>query len=190
MTEAIELEAQPTAIDGLLLLTMKQVSDERGTVREFFRESTLGGPGMPTLGPWRQVNLTHTHRGSLRGMHAESMVKLVGVASGEAFAAYVDLRAASGTYGKVVTTVLTPGRQVLVPAGVGNGFQATSEGGCEYLYCFDAEWSPGMAGVACSPLDPALGIDWPLPIDPDDPSQVSRKDRDAPLFSELGKAEP
>jgi dTDP-4-dehydrorhamnose 3,5-epimerase len=186
MTEIIDFEAKPTAIDGLLLLTMKQVVEDRGTVREFYRESALAGAGVPALGPWRQVNVTHTRQGALRGMHAEDMVKLVAVVAGEAFAAYVDLREASGTYGTVVTVTLAPGRQVLVPQGVGNGFQATSAGGCQYLYCFDQEWAPGMAGVACTPLDPALGIDWPLPIDPDDPSQVSPKDRDAPRLSELG----
>jgi dTDP-4-dehydrorhamnose 3,5-epimerase len=185
LTDIIDFDARPTAIDGLLLLTMKQVVEARGTVREFYRESALAGAGLPPLGPWRQVNVTHTRQGALRGMHGEAMVKLVAVVAGEAFAAYVDLRADSGTYGKVVTTTLVPGRQVLVPKGVGNGFQATSEGGCQYLYCFDQEWVPGMAGIACSPLDPALGIDWPLPIDPDDASQLSAKDRDAPLFSEL-----
>jgi len=30
-------EATPTAIDGLYIITMKQVTDERGTVRELFR---------------------------------------------------------------------------------------------------------------------------------------------------------
>ena len=77
-----------------------------------------------------------------------------------------------------------------MPEGVGNGFQATSEGGCQYLYCFDAGVGArhGRASRA-RPLDPALGIDWPLPIDPDDPSQVSAKDRDAPLFSELGRSD-
>jgi len=184
-TEITELEARPTAIDGLILLTMKQAADERGTVREFYRESAIGGAGLTPLGPWRQVNVTHTRRGGVRGMHAEAMTKLVAVVAGEAFAAYVDFRSHSGTYGKVVTTTLAPGLQVLVPKGVGNGFQATSEGGCQYLYCFDAEWQPGMAGVACTPLDPALGIEWPLPIDPDDPAQLSAKDRGAPLFSEL-----
>jgi dTDP-4-dehydrorhamnose 3,5-epimerase len=186
MVEIVDFDAHPTAIDGLLLLTMKQVVEDRGTVREFYRESALAGAGLPELGPWRQVNVTHTRQGALRGKHAEEMVKLVAVVAGEAFAAYVDLRPASGTFAKVVTTTLTPGRQVLVPKGVGNGFQAVSEGGCQYLYCFDQEWGPGMAGLACTPLDPALGIDWPLPIDPDDPSQVSAKDRDAPRLSELG----
>ncbi len=190
MPETSAFGARPTAIDGLLLLTMKQVHEDRGIVREFYRESAFVGAGVPALGPWRQVNVTYTRRGALRGMHAEHMVKLVAVVSGEAFAAYVDLRADSGTYGKVVTTSLVPGVQVLVPKGVGNGFQAVSEDGCQYLYCFDDEWVPGMAGLACSPLDPALGIDWPLPVDPDDPTQVSAKDRDAPLFSQLGRTDP
>lgn len=186
MAEPIPISARPSAIDGLVLLTMKEVGDDRGIVREFYRESAFGDVGLPSLGPWVQINVTHTRRGALRGMHGEDMSKLVAVVAGEAFGAWVDLRASSGTYGEVVTSPLGAGDQVLVPAGVGNGFQATSEGGCEYLYCFDREWVPGMAGVSCNPLDPALGIHWPLPIDPDDASQVSVKDRDAPLFSELG----
>lgn len=186
MPEIIEFDARPSAIDGLLLITMKQVVEDRGTVRELYRASAMESGGVGPLGPWKQINATYTRQGAVRGMHAEEMVKLVAVVEGEAFAAYVDLRPESGTYGKVVTASLTPGHQVLVPKGVGNGFQAISEGGCQYLYCFDDEWTPGMPGRACTPLDPALGIDWPLPIDPDDPSQVSAKDRDAPLLSDLG----
>ena len=164
MPEIIDFDARPTAIDGLLLLTMKQVSDERGTVREFYRESAIAGAGPAGARPVA-AGERHRTRGRARcaGMHAEEMVKLVAVVAGEAFAAYVDLRPESGTYGKVVTVTLRPGDQVLVPKGVGNGFQATSDGGCQYLYCFDDEWAPGMAGVACTPLDPALGIDWPAP---------------------------
>ena len=190
MADITDFDARSTAIDGLLLLTMKQVHEERGVVREFYRGSAFAEAGIPALGPWRQVNVTYTRRGALRGMHAEAMTKLVAVVAGEAFAAYVDLRPASGTFGKVVTATLVPGLQVLVPKGVGNGFQAVSDEGCQYLYCFDEEWAPGMAGLSCTPLDPALGIDWPLPIDPEDPSQLSAKDRDAPLLSELGRSEP
>jgi dTDP-4-dehydrorhamnose 3,5-epimerase len=168
---------------------MKQVTDERGTVREFYRESAFREAGLPSLGPWLQVNLTHTHQGALRGMHGEDMHKLVAVAAGEVFAAYVDLRAGSATFGTVITTTLAPGAQVLVPPGVGNGFQATSADGAQYLYCFDQEWKPGMAGVACSPLDPGLGIDWPLPIDPDDRAQVSAKDLQAPGLADLEGAD-
>ena len=72
-----------------------------------------------------------------------------------------------------------------MPRGVGNGFQSV-EDGTQYVYCFTAEWVPGMAGRACTPLDPALGIDWPLPVDPTDRAQISEKDLGAPTFAELG----
>ncbi|MGH9084801.1 MAG: dTDP-4-dehydrorhamnose 3,5-epimerase family protein [Acidimicrobiales bacterium] len=180
----IDFAAEPTSIDGLHILTMKQVTDERGTVREFYRESAFLDAGLPSLGPWVQVNATETRRGGLRGLHGEDMAKLVAVVAGEAFGAYVDTRPGSPSRGEVVTVTLEPGRQVLVPRGVANGFQATAEV-TQYLYCFDHEWQPGMAGVACSPIDPALGIEWPIPIDPGDRAQISEKDLNAPLFADL-----
>jgi dTDP-4-dehydrorhamnose 3,5-epimerase len=189
MPSIIELAKEATAIDGLFLITMKQVTDERGTVREFYRESAFAAAGLPSLGPWLQVNVTETVQGGLRGLHAEDMDKLVAVVAGAAFGAYVDTRSDSATFGTVVTAALVPGSQVLVPRGVANGFQATAVGATQYLYCFDHEWAPGMAGVACTPLDPALGIEWPLPIDPEDRSRISAKDVDAPPFSDLGAAD-
>ena len=177
----VEMTAEATAIDGLHVLTMKQVTDERGTIREFYRESDFGAAGLPSLGPWVQVNVTETRKGAIRGMHGEDMTKLVAVVSGQAHGAYVDTRVGSPTQGVVVEVDLVVGTQVLVPAGVANGFQAT-EDGTQYLYCFDAEWVPGMAGTSITPLDPTLGITWPIPVDPDDPAQLSVKDRDAPAW--------
>jgi len=181
--EIVEFETRRTSIDGLVVVTMKQVTDERGTVRELFRASAFAD--LTGLGPFRQINVTETRRGGLRGLHAEAMTKLVAVAAGEALGAYVDLRADSPTRGNVETVRLVPGVQVLVPEGVGNGFQAVAEA-TQYVYCFDREWQPGMAGTACSPLDPALGIDWPLPVDRDDRAQISAKDLAAPTLAELG----
>jgi dTDP-4-dehydrorhamnose 3,5-epimerase len=168
-----------TAITGLMRLQSKAVTDNRGTVREFFRGSSFADAGLTVPDRWAQVNLTWSTRRALRGLHGEAMTKLVGVASGEAFGAYVDARPDSPTYGAVVTVDLTVGTQVLVPPGVCNGFQSVSEPGCQYLYCFDAEWVPGMAGVAVNPLDPALGIAWPLP------PLLSEKDAAAPLLADL-----
>ena len=185
VTEIIDFDATETEIAGLWVLRMKQITDERGTVREFFRESALAEAGVPSLGRFRQINVTSTRQGGRRGMHAEEMDKLVAVVAGEAFGAYVDLRPGSATFGRVHTVTLSPGTQVLVPKGVGNGFQATAPGDTQYLYCFDQEWRPGMAGTAVTPLDPALGIDWPLPVDPEDPAQISAKDLAAPRLADL-----
>ncbi|MEY2405681.1 MAG: dTDP-4-dehydrorhamnose 3,5-epimerase [Acidimicrobiaceae bacterium] len=166
----------PTSIDGLVVITMKQVEDERGAVREFYRESSWVEHGLPSLGPWLQINVTESRPGAVRGLHGEAMHKLVAIAHGEAFGAYVDTRPDSTTAGAIVTVALTPGTQVLLPNGVCNGFQSLGATPTQYLYAFDNEWVPGMAGTARSPLDPALAISWPLPIDPEDRAQISAKD--------------
>lgn len=182
MTGITEMAIERTDIAGLVLITMKQVEDERGVVREFYRASSWVAAGLPSLGPWLQVNVTETHAGALRGLHGEDMFKLVGVVSGEAFGAYVDARLGSASFGTVVTVELVPGRQVLVPKGVCNGFQSLTP--TQYVYSFDAEWQPGMAGIAFDALDPALAIPWPMPVDASDPSTVSAKDASLPTFNQ------
>jgi|FLOH01.1.fsa_nt_gi dTDP-4-dehydrorhamnose 3,5-epimerase len=181
--EIIDFEIRPGVIDGLLAVTPKQVTDDRGTIRELFRQTAFESAGI-NLAPFRQINVTESGRGCVRGMHAEHMTKLLTLAAGEALGVYVDLRPDSPSFRQVETVELRPGVQVLVPAGVANGFQALTAR-CQYVYCFDAEWTPTMSGLACTPLDPALGIAWPIAIDPDDPTQISAKDREAPLLAEV-----
>lgn len=65
-----------------------------------------------------------------------------------------------------------------------NKVVAVAGGTSEYLYCFDAEWQPGMAGVAVNPMDPTLGIPWPLaPV-------LSDKDASAPGLAPGRKERP
>ncbi len=180
----VDFEATPGAIAGLVVLTAKQVTDERGTIRELFRRSAFDDAGVTSLGPLSQINLTESRRGAIRGMHAEQMTKLLTVAAGEAFGAYVDTRTGSPTRGVVETALLRPGVEVLVPSGVANGFQTLSETS-QYVYCFDEEWRPDMPGVAVNPLDPALAIPWPIVVAPGDLGAVSAKDRSAPMFADL-----
>lgn len=183
-TTVIPFEIHPTAIDGLTVMRLKQVRDERGVVREFYRESAFVEAGLPSLGKWLQMNVTESRHGVIRGLHGEAMFKLVGIVDGEAFGAYVDTRPDSPTAGAVATVRLRKGWQVLVPKGVCNGFQSVSKRPTQYLYAFDAEWVPGMAGSAVTPLDPALAIPWPVAVDPDDLQAVSAKDRTAPTAAE------
>jgi dTDP-4-dehydrorhamnose 3,5-epimerase len=185
MADITPFRAETTDIAGLLVVRMRQVTDERGTIRELFRHSAFAEAGGAPVGPWLQVNATETGQGAIRGLHGEAMTKLVAVVHGEAFGAYVDTRPDSPSRGKVVTVPLVMGMQVLVPPGVCNGFQSVSPGISQYLYCFDAEWVPGMSGVAVNPLDPDLGIVWPIPVDPDDRGQLSAKDAGLPALRDV-----
>src|SRR5437867_1039631 len=72
-----DLRVNATAIDGLLVITMRQVTDERGTIREFYRASAFDGRTLPHLGPWQQLNVTESGHGAVRGLHGEAMTKLV-----------------------------------------------------------------------------------------------------------------
>jgi dTDP-4-dehydrorhamnose 3,5-epimerase len=180
-TEITEMAVEKTAIDGLFVITMKQVRDDRGVVREFYRRSSWLEHGLPDLGTWHQMNVTESKPGAIRGLHGENMHKLVAIVAGRAFGAYVDTRAESPTFGAVFTADLDAGVQVFVPEGVCNGFQSVTE--TQYLYSFDAEWMPGMAGIAVHPLDPALGIAWPVePV-------LSEKDAAQPTFDQAVRAD-
>jgi dTDP-4-dehydrorhamnose 3,5-epimerase len=179
----VDFTMEAGRIDGLSIVTMKQVADDRGTVRELFRRSTFEAAGV-AFGRIEQVNITHTRQRAVRGMHAEAMTKLVTVAHGRAHGVYVDLRHDSPTFAVVEEVELEPGVQVLVPSGVANGFQALTEP-TQYAYCFDREWSAGMPGSAFNPLDPLVYDRWPLPFEASDPRYLSAKDRDAPAFTEV-----
>lgn len=186
-TSIQEMKFETTPIQGLLVITMKQITEGRGTIREAFRQSSFDTLHIEGVKTWAQVNVTETRRGAIRGMHAESMNKLVSIVAGEAFGAYVDLREDSPTKGAVFTATLTKGKQIFVPKGVANGFQSTSEEPSQYMYCFDEEWVPGMAGKAINPLDPALHIEWPIEVDTTDQTLISQKDLSAPSLSEVLK---
>jgi dTDP-4-dehydrorhamnose 3,5-epimerase len=175
----IPFDVEKTAIDGLWFLTMKQISDDRGTVREFYRQSAFADAGLPSLGDLVQVNVTETEPGAIRGMHAENMYKLVGVGHGRAFGAWVDLREGPER-GTVVTRELGPGMQALVSPGVANGFQSLGDTPTQYVYVFTQEWQPDMEGDSVHPLDPDLGITWPIPVDPSNTAQLSAKDAAQP----------
>ncbi|WP_026517961.1 dTDP-4-dehydrorhamnose 3,5-epimerase family protein [Butyrivibrio sp. MC2021] len=182
-TQIEPFSAKDSNIEGLKVISAKMVTDDRGTVRELFRGSVYDDVLPAEVNSWKQINLTRTKKGAVRGLHGEAMNKLVTVAYGSVFGAYVDTRPGSRTFGAVQTVHITPGVQVFVPQGVCNGFQALED--TEYLYFFDNEWAPGMPGTALCPLDPELDIKWPIAVDTTDLNQISEKDSKAPTLQEL-----
>ena len=59
----VDMQSAATGIDGLVVVTVKQATDERGTVRELFRASAYAEL-LAGLGTWQQVNVTETRRGA------------------------------------------------------------------------------------------------------------------------------
>jgi dTDP-4-dehydrorhamnose 3,5-epimerase len=174
-----------TSIAGLFRVEMKQIEDERGVVREFYRQSDFAAAGLAAPERWLQVNVTASNKGAIRGLHGEAMTKFVSVVAGTAFGVYLDARPDSVTFGQVETVALELGVGVVVSSGICNGFQATGEGLTQYAYCFDKEWEPSMDGVAVNAFDPALRIDWPIQIDRSDRSLLSEKDANLPFLAGL-----
>lgn len=179
---ATNFEVQPTKIDGLYTVDLKVFPDDRGSVMEFYRQSDFEAAGLPSLGDRPQVNAPQTVKGALRGVHAELAHKYVAVASGAVYAAIVDLRKESATKGQWLGFMLERGQGLFVSKGLGNSFQSVSDEPSTYLYYFEEEWSPGMPGTACNPLDPTLAIDWP--IKDGEGMILSEKDRNNPPLEE------
>lgn len=171
-----------TAIDGLYEIRYKVFEDDRGSVMEFYRQSDFESAGLPSLGERPQVNAPLSLKGAIRGIHAEYAHKLVSVSGGKVYAVIVDLRADSPTAGKWLGFELERGQGLFVSKGLGNSFQSVSDEPSVYLYYFEQEWRPGMPGKSCNPLDPELGIDWP--IKEGQGMIISDKDRANPSLKE------
>lgn len=174
-----ELRVTETRLGGLFAIDLVVNVDERGSFREVFQQEKLEKLGLPALGPVQWNISENNERGTLRGIHAEPWDKYVHMIAGEAFAAIVDVRPESDTFGEVCTFVLTAHNALFISRGLGNSYQVTSDGGV-YGYLVNEHWSPAAEYTLVSYCDPDLGIDWPL-----EPTNVSDKDATHPRLAEL-----
>jgi len=178
------LTVEKTAIEGVLILTPKRISDARG----FFVES-YNHQRFATAGAARDfVQDNHSlsrDAGTVRGLHYQAppfaQAKLVRVLRGAILDVVVDARKASPTFGRHVAVRISAddGRQVLAPAGMLHGF-ATLEPDTEVAYKVDAYYDRASDG-AVRWNDPDLGIDW----GPGAGAVVSDKDAAAPLWRDF-----
>jgi dTDP-4-dehydrorhamnose 3,5-epimerase len=152
-----------TPIAGLLLVSLPVPADARGWSKENWQRENMVAAGLPDFGPVQQNVAFNAAAGTTRGIHAELWDKFVSVATGRVFGAWVDLRAGDG-FGTVFTTEMGPESAVFVPRGVGNAYQ-TLEDATSYVYLVNDHWSPGDSYVGLNPADPALAVEWPIPLD-------------------------
>jgi dTDP-4-dehydrorhamnose 3,5-epimerase len=173
-------------IDGAWSYTPRQFPDDRGTFLEAFR----GEEFADSLGyrlDVAQVNCSVSRRGVIRGIHYADVppgqAKYVSCPRGAILDVVVDVRAGSPTFGawEAVRLDEVNRRSLFIAEGLGHGFAALTDD-ATVLYLCSTGYAPGREhGI--NPLDPALGIEWPLSELGGAPV-LSDKDADAPSLRE------
>lgn len=169
-----------TSIPGLLVIERPTFADNRGFFREVFRgselEEILGAKFEPV-----QWNHSRSEPGVIRGLHAEDWNKVVYPVTGRMFAAIVDIRPDSPTFGEVETFEFDgeEHKALFIPRGLANSICAVGEKPVHYMYLVDVEYD-GSDTRAIAWNDSDLAIPWPVenPI-------LSDKDRENPTLREL-----
>ena len=177
------LEIRETPIEGLLVAELPVHGDSRGWFKENWQRAKMCALGAPDL-TWVQNNISfNAERGVTRGVHAEPWDKWISVATGRIFGAWVDLREGSVTYGATYCCEVDPSRAVFTPRGIGNSFQAL-EDGTAYTYLVNAHWSAELKKTYTfvNLADPALGIEWPIPLDE---AMLSEADKHHPMLADV-----
>lgn len=169
-----------TGLQGLVLVELESIDDERGSFARTFDAAEWEARGMPSR--IAQCNLSrniglHT----LRGMHYQEPpyeeAKLVRCSQGAIFDVAVDLRHDSPTFKRWFGAELSAenGRMLFLPEGFAHGF-LTLTAESEVVYQMSNLYEPTAArGVRWD--DPAFAIEWPA-----EPVVMSERDRGFPDF--------
>jgi dTDP-4-dehydrorhamnose 3,5-epimerase len=174
-----------TSFKDLFVLEPKVLGDSRGYFMESYSKRTLLEAGIELT--FVQDNQSSSIKGVLRGLHFQkppfAQTKLVRVLSGLILDVVVDIRKDEPTFGEYFSIELSSEnkKQLLVPSGFAHGFIVLSEQ-AEVFYKVD-EYYNAQADAGLLFNDPALNIDWKLPVQE---FILSEKDKKHPLLAELG----
>jgi dTDP-4-dehydrorhamnose 3,5-epimerase len=158
-------------IRGVERRTLVPHSDARGTLRELWRRSS-----QPL--EIRQVLVTSSNRGALRGMHYHlRQTDLCFVAVGRVFMALLDLRT---EWLPKQELWLDASESLLIPAGVAHGYATTDGATVCYLLTEEVDGSDEF-GFRFD--DPEAAIHWPI----SEPT-LSARDRDAGTLADAAAA--
>ncbi len=175
-----------TELEGAYVIEPDLIGDERGFFAHTFCANEFTEHGLKPV--TAQSNLSFNHRaGTLRGMHYQlppaAEAKLVRCTRGSIYDVIVDLRSESPTYLSHVGVELSEDnrRALYVPELFGHGYQALTDD-AEVIYQVSEFYTPGQErGLRYD--DPAVGIEWPLPV-----SVISEKDSSWPAFESRAPA--
>jgi dTDP-4-dehydrorhamnose 3,5-epimerase len=180
----------PLGIEGAWAFTPQIHQDERGSLFEAFRGAEFAA-GLGYRLEVAQINCSVSRRGVIRGIHYSDVppgqAKYVTCVVGAVLDVVVDLRVGSPDFGKWEAVLLDDAARtaVFLSEGLGHAFMALS-GQATVFYLCSTPYAPGREhGI--NPLDPALGIAWPLD-ELDGPPVLSQKDEAAPGLQQALRA--
>jgi dTDP-4-dehydrorhamnose 3,5-epimerase len=156
-----------TPLAGAFVIDLERLEDERGFFARTFCMLEFEEHGLERF--TAQCNLSFNKRaGTVRGMHYQlppaTEGKLVRCTNGAIYDVIIDLRPKSPTYLRHFGVRLDDAnrRSLYVPPLFAHGYQALSDG-AEVSYQVSEFYSPGQErGLRYD--DPAIGIEWPLPV--------------------------
>jgi dTDP-4-dehydrorhamnose 3,5-epimerase len=174
-----------TPIEGVAIIELEQRSDDRGFFARSFDAAEFAAAGLEPVVD--QCNISYNHKaGTLRGMHFQIAphpeAKLVRCIAGSLVDVIVDMRPDSPTRLQHVAVELSAAnrRSFYVPPYFAHAY-LTLEDDTEVLYQVSGAYAPAAErGLRFD--DPALGIDWPVPV-----TTISGKDASWPLLDADGQ---
>jgi dTDP-4-dehydrorhamnose 3,5-epimerase len=166
----------------VIVVEPRRFGDSRGWFMEVHHAHRYKEIGLPEK--FVQDNLSHSVKGTLRGMHFQhphAQAKLVQVLRGAVFDVAVDVRRGSPTFGKWAAVELTGDspRQLFIPAGFAHGFCVLSDDADFFYKCTDLYTPECERTILWN--DPDIGIKWPVEnplLSPKDLKGVRLRDAD------------
>lgn len=178
------MKINKTPIAGLSIIEHDRWSDSRGYFMETYNRKQLEYNGIQA--DFVQDNLSFSHRGVIRGLHAQAgdqaQGKLVRVLQGRAWDVAVDIRKGSPTFGQYVGLELSAENQLSfwIPPGFLHGFLSL-EDQTLFSYKVTGFYDPSQElGVRWD--DPDLAIAWP---DSGADLIISQKDQNLPFLQQI-----
>jgi len=175
----LKLDPTSLALPGCYSFRLPKLNDDRGSFQKLFHQTGIGTL-LPNFLP-REVYLTNSVRGVLRGMHFQlpphDHGKLVICLSGHVTDVLLDLRPGRG-YGACTSVELTPkgSNAVLLPRGIAHGFYSREDNSA-LLYMVESVYAPECdKGVRWD----SFGFEWPN----------DREAGETPILSDRDSAHP
>ena len=176
------VEVAELSIPGTWLFTPILRHDDRGVFLESFKSDVFSDAVDRPL-DLAQMNISVSRGGTVRGVHFADVppgqAKYVQCFDGRILDVVVDIRVGSPTFGQWDAVELDSERRqgLFIEEGLGHAFCALSDVATVGYVCSEGYAPTREHGV--HPLDPAIGINWPV----DGEIVLSPKDEAAPTLA-------